>query len=307
MKPAPDSGTVPRWTGLRSMTGYGRGAADADGIRVVVEMASVNRRQLDVRLNLPRMLALREPVFIEMVRGRLTRGYLTANLTVDIAAAGELNDAILNEDKARAWVRVLRETAARLDLADDLQASILPGLPGVLPEGTGRELPPGVESVAVRAFDAALDALCSMRETEGVRLREDLSRRLNLLSELLDAIGQRAPEVAAACRELLQRRLAEAGEDAALEDEVFRRELLFYIGRCDVTEEITRLRSHFEQATGFLNATEPVGRTLDFLVQEMAREINTLGSKASDAAISRDVVGFKTELERFREQVQNVE
>lgn len=310
MPPIDERATAPSFGGvLRSMTGYGRGEAAADGIAAVAEISSLNRRQMDIRLHLPRGLAIRETTFIERVQRRLSRGQVSATVTVDATASGASAEPVqLPRRQAEVWITALRTIANDLKLSDDLGASHLLQLPGMLPSPSADAgLPPQAESLALCAFDAALDALCAMREQEGLRLRQDLALRLVRLQAYLDAIARRAPDVVIAWRNLLQRRLADAGQTVALEDETFRRELLVFATRADITEEITRLRSHFEQAEGFMQSAEPVGRALDFLAQEMAREINTLGAKAADAEISGQVVGFKTELDRFREQIQNVE
>ncbi len=300
------SGSKPVRHGLRSMTGYGRAEAVEGAFVAVAEISSVNRRQLDIRIHLPRCLALREVVFNDLVQTRLSRGHVTASvhLTSSDAMAG-VNG--LSRSQAHAAIEALRATAATLGLTDDLCASHLLQLTAVQRDAREPLTDAAAESAAVAAFTAALDALCDMRVVEGTRLGRDLTQRLESLRRRTERITTRAPEVAVAYRDLLQRRLAEAGHDAALEDEAFRRELLLFATRSDITEEITRLHSHFEQAADFLRSKQAVGRALDFLVQEISREINTLGSKASDARISREVVEFKTELDRFREQVQNVE
>lgn len=292
--------------GLRSMTGYGRGESTVGACTVIAEICSVNRRQLDIRLQLPRGLASRETVFTEKVRARLSRGQVTGSVQI-VASEGNAGVNGLSLAQCQAAIGALRETAASLGLPDDLRASHLlrlsadPGTPSFA------ETAATVESAAVTAFKDALETLCGVRTEEGGRLERDLKQRLECLRRHVDVIAARAPDVPVAYRALLQQRLEEAGHAGALEDEALRRELLLFATRSDITEEITRLRSHFEQADEFIRARGPAGRGLDFLAQEMAREINTLGVKAADARISREVVAFKTELERFREQVQNVE
>ncbi len=302
----PKNERKPSGCGLRSMTGYGRGKAEKGTCVAVAEIQSVNRRQLDIHLQLPRRPVLQEKVFHDLIQQRLSRGHVTAAIRLT-SQEREADVAGLTRTQMRTAVETLRCAAAALGLRDDLRASHLLSLPPESREDEGWESDADAENAAVAAFTQALDALCEMRAAEGDRLRCDLEQRLRALRGFLDRIRGRAPHVVAAYRELLQRRLAEAGHEAALEDEPFRRELLLFSTRSDITEETIRLDSHFEQARVFLESREPVGRTLDFLVQEMSREINTLGAKASDAQISRDVVAFKTELDRFREQVQNVE
>lgn len=286
------------------MTGYGRGESVHGAFTAVAEINSVNRRQLDVRLQLPHCLASRETRFAGLVKKRLSRGQVTGFVSLNAPAA---NKTGWSREQTRAIIEDLRETALELGLPDDLRASHLLQLSSLKRE-TNIETPhPDAEHAAVKAFEEALDALCVMRAREGERLRGELEQMLVRLQQRLDAIAARAPAVVSAYRSVLQRRLAEAEQDAALEDDAFRRELLLFASRSDVTEEITRLRSHFEQTSACLQGNQATGRALDFLAQEMSREINTLGAKAADVAITRMVVKFKTELDRFREQVQNME
>lgn len=292
--------------GLSSMTGYGRGEATEGACAAIAEICSVNRRQFDIRLQLPRCLALRETAFIEKARARLSRGHVTGSVQV-MSKNGNPGVNGLSLAQCQAAIGALRDAAASLGLRDDLCASHLLRLSAESGTPSFADSAATVESVAMTAFSEALEALCGMRVEEGARLERDLKQRLAWLRGRVDVIAARAPEVPVAHRALLQKRLEEAGHAGALEDDALRRELLLFATRSDITEELTRLRSHFEQADEFIRSRGPVGRALDFLVQEMGREINTLGVKAADARISREVVGFKTQLDRFREQVQNIE
>lgn len=292
---------------LCSMTGYGRGEAAAGGVKVSVELGSVNRKQFDVRLNLPRSMVALESAMAETVHGVISRGSVTGTVTVTVAAEKREQGCRVDRPLAAAYVRELRLCAKALGLADDLGASVLVRLPEVVQYHYIEEDVDRLRPVAVTALRRALSALVAMRRREGRALAEDLAGRFRHLAAQLGRIEKAAPEVAARYREALRVKLAGAGLHVAEHDGGVMKDVLLFAERSDVSEEITRLRSHLDQAAGLLRSREPVGRTLDFLAQEMFREINTIGSKANDLAIAKHVIQFKTELERIREQVQNIE
>ena len=293
---------------LMSMTGRGTGAAAGRLARVEVELSSVNRKQLDVDVGLPRFLSSFESRVQEIVQGRLSRGRVSGEIRVTWAEAAQAAGARVDLGLARATVTALRAAAKKLDLPDDLKASALLSLPGLVALEHGeRDLETLWPSVR-KALDAALAKLQAMRKKEGAALARDLQGRLATLRTLVGEIAARAPGVAETYRANLLKRIAAAlpGTDLA-GDERLLKEVALFADKADVAEELVRLDSHFRQADGLLKTGGVVGRTLDFLVQEMGREINTIGSKANDAEIARRVVACKAELERFREQVQNLE
>lgn len=292
---------------MRSMTGYGRGTATIGGVKVDVELSSVNRKQFDVRLNLPRSLAALESVMIEIIHGAVSRGHVTGTVSVAVSDRTRQQGCRVDGRLAAAYVRELRELARGLKIADDLGAAALLRLPEVVQYHYAEEDVSVVRPVAEQALRKALAALVRMRGKEGAALARDLSGRFRQLDGRLRLIARLAPGVAERYRGLLIERLQRAGMPNVKEDEAVMRDLALFADRCDISEEITRLESHLHQAGELSKSTEPVGRTLDFLAQEMFREINTIGSKANDIDIVKHVIHFKTELERVREQVQNVE
>ena len=291
-----------------SMTGRGTGAAAGRLARVEVELSSVNRKQLDVDVGLPRFLSSFESRVQELVQGRLSRGRVTGEIRVTWAEAAQAAGARVDLGLARATVTALRAAAKKLGLPDDLKASALLSLPGLVALEHGeRDLEALWPSVR-KALEAALAKLQAMRKKEGAALGRDLQGRLATLRTLVGEIAARAPRVAETYRANLLKRIAAALPDADLAgDERLLKEVALFADKADVTEELVRLDSHFRQAAGLLKTGGVVGRTLDFLVQEMGREINTIGSKANDGDVARRVVACKAELERFREQVQNIE
>lgn len=292
---------------LRSMTGYGRGAASARGIRVEVELNSVNRKQLEVRLNLPRSLASLESRAVELIQLAVSRGQVSGSVSVHVSEKVRKDSLQVDRALASAYVAELRRTAAALKLEDDLSASLLLELPDVVRYCGADQDADTVWPVLEKALKEALKRLVAMREKEGAALVADLRNRVDKLIGHLDAVKAEAPHVTSRYREALRKRLAEAGISASVEDPMMIRELAVFADRSDITEEITRLDSHMTQIHGLFKSAEPAGRTLDFLAQEMFREINTIGSKANEVLITRQVIEFKTELERIREQVQNIE
>lgn len=291
---------------LRSMTGFGAGSASGAGLKVCVELSSVNRKQLDVHVSLPRSLAMLDGRIQKRVQTVFSRGRISGAVRVELEERATGNVQV-QEALAEQYILRIRKVAKQLGLDDNLGADVLVRIPGLVQLEQAEFGADDVGSVLEDALDLALDAQTRMREEEGRALEMDLRTRLALLSEYVDTIEKLAPTVVPAYRQRLLDRLAAAKLDGLENDERIVKEVALFADRCDITEELTRLRSHLSQVEELLNMEEPVGRTLDFLCQELFREINTTGSKANEVEITREVVAFKTELERIREQVQNVE
>lgn len=292
---------------VRSMTGFGRGHAQAGGLRVDVEVSSVNRKQLDVLVTMPRPLQSLEPVVVEAVSASLSRGRIQVVVTVKALAARGVSPVQINTALARSCVAELRKLARQLDLAPEISIGELVRLPGIIDVREAGHDPESVQPVLVKALAKAIAALDAMRQREGRAMLADLNGRLAGLEGAVGVIAKRAPELAARFREALRARILAAATGLEIAEERIEKEVILYADRSDIAEELTRLRSHFGQARDLLKRREPAGRALDFLAQEIFREINTIGSKAGDPVVSSQVVTFKAELERFREQVQNIE
>ncbi len=292
---------------MKSMTGYGRGECSRDGFKVTVELSSVNRKSGEITLNLPRDLEPLEAQVRDEINKRIARGRLNVRVTLHAGTdAGAV--AQVNTDLARAYAAELSKLATELNLSGGVRLSDVLRAPGVLEAGEDAADAESFWPVVQAALLQALDALVKMREREGEHLAADLAARIELIRAAAGRISTQAPQVQVQFRARLVERIKAAGlEGVAADDERMLKEVVIFADRSDITEELTRLQSHFKQFADCLKAKEPVGRTLDFLSQEMNREINTIGSKAQDAVISREVVTVKAELERFREQVQNVE
>lgn len=291
---------------LKSMTGFGDGSASVDGIRVSVEISSVNRKQLDVNISLPRNLLTLDARVQSRVRKEFTRGRITGIVRMETPESSS-GTVKIDGRLAAEYVAGIRAVAGKLKLNDDLSAETIARLPGLV-SVEQEQLDAGRVAEALDgALDKALRSLGRMRLAEGRMLAADLRGRLVVLEGLIKEIKALAGNVVKMHRDKLFQRMAEAGLEDLASDERIVKEIALFADRCDISEELTRLKSHLAQARKLLRATEPAGRTLDFLCQEIFREINTIGSKANGIDITRQVVSFKTELERIREQVQNIE
>ncbi len=293
---------------MKSMTGYGWGDAVQNGFKITAELSSVNRKQSEISINLPRELEVLEAQIRDEINRRIARGRVTARVTLHAGEKGEGGQVRINHALAAAYIKNLRALARELKLSGEVTLDHLLRAPGVLE--ADQDVPdaedfwPAVE----KAVKQALEMMVAMREKEGAHLRKDIVKRIDTMRVSARRVQKRAPQVQVKYREQLMERIQNAGLEAVkVEEERILKEVIFFADRSDISEEITRLQSHFKQFDDCVNSREPVGRTLDFLAQEMNREINTIGSKANDAMISREVVVLKTELEKFREQAMNVE
>ncbi|MBN2302270.1 MAG: YicC family protein [Lentisphaerae bacterium] len=292
---------------LKSMTGFGRAVIKSAELSVTVELSSVNRKQLDVHISVPKKFAALESRVQATVKNYLARGAITGSVDIEEKRAGNSGVICIDEAAADAAVRAIRKTAARLGLRDDLTAQTLIALPDVIRRIDPKQDTQKIWLILDRALRKALSNLVKMRHSEGTALGKDIARRLRNLSQLLERIEKRASGAAQRYAQVLKRRLKDMGIPFGDQNQRLAREIVLFAERVDISEEITRLQSHFAQAGKLLVSNKPVGRTLEFLGQEIYREINTIGSKANDASISGNVIRFKTELDAFREQIQNVE
>jgi uncharacterized protein (TIGR00255 family) len=293
---------------MKSMTGYGRGECVQDGFQVAVELSSVNRKQAEISVALPRELEMVEAPLRDVVHRAVARGRVNVRVSLhttngNLAARKHIDVAL-----AKAYTAELVKLAKQLKLSGDVTLDQVLRAPGVFQTdeqlAESENLWPAIE----KALNQGLAALVKMRQREGSLLAKDLVLRIQVMRQAVAQIQKQAPKASENYRLALLARIQAAGlPNTAPDDERLLKEVVLFADRSDITEELTRLQSHFTQFADCCKSAEPVGRTLDFLAQEMNREINTIGSKANDALISREVVILKAELERFREQAQNVE
>lgn len=291
---------------MHSMTGFGSGEAIADGVAWRAEAGSVNRKQLEIVVNLPRELSELETTLRNRIAAKLSRGRVQVVIRADRGATSS-EKLVVNEALARQYAEGLSRLATGLNVPAAFTANDMVRWPGVFgieqSEVSAEHALPHIE----KAVDEALQNMINMRLKEGVHLKADISARLDALQSMFQAAEQMAPQVVERYRDALRQRLADAGLPLLLDDERLVKEIGLFADRCDITEEITRAASHITQFRTYMDSGEPVGRPLDFLSQELFREINTMGSKANHAQLAQLVVRAKTELEKIREQVQNIE
>ncbi len=295
---------------IRSMTGFGRASFSVDGVGFEVEVRSVNHRYLDLRVRLPRPLAELESEAKALLRESLQRGKV--ELVLALSSGAESRSRVrVDREAAEQYLEAARELAGEQEIAREWDVTSLLALPGVA-RFVEPELPRESLSTALRqGVASALATLESMRVSEGKALERELAARLENVLARLESLGERSGEVQSRVREKLRKRAVQLRNETGLLDEArLHQEIVIAADRLDFTEELVRLRSHVDQFRSIVadsGAGKPAGRRLDFLTQEMAREANTIGSKGSDAPISHDVVELKTEIERIREQVRNIE
>lgn len=290
---------------MQSMTGYGRCVAAEDGREMTVEVKSVNHRFLDTSCRLPRSIGFLDDAVRRGVCERLSRGHVDVFVNY-VNHRQDARTVQVDAQLACSYKKALEELAKALGQNSELSLSEYAKLPDVLTVVEGEEDQEVVSALFERALSGALDDLCAMRRREGESLRKDVLVKAAAIDELRAKIALRAPHVVEEYRDRLAQRLS-----ALLEGEIdearFATEVAIFADRAAIDEELVRLESHIAQIRSTAELSEPVGRKLDFLVQELNREVNTIGSKASDAEIAQCVVAAKGEIEKLREQVQNIE
>ncbi len=288
------------------MTGFGRGEATTDGWKIEVELSGVNRKQVDISVNLPNSIQEFEADVRKRLSEAVSRGRIGAKVTLTHSGGTE-NRLVFDQKMAAQYVEAAKTLSQSTGIETRLTAADLFRAPGLFKVEETIADPEDIKPALSEALEQALEQLIAMQTQEGDHLRSDLLARIDSIVEEVGKIEELAPTVKDSYRDSLHTRLAEAGLDVDLNDERLLREIGLFAERSDITEEITRIESHVTQFRSYIESDEAVGRPLDFLCQEFNRELNTIGSKANDAAIAQGVVNSKTELEKIREQVQNVQ
>ena len=291
---------------VKSMTGYGRARETLNGRDITVEVRSVNNRYLDCTVKVPRAYIFVEDAVKSHVQKAVSRGKVDVFITIDATAADETVVSV-NEPLARGYYQALTQLRDMFSLQDDLTAATLARFPDVLTVTKAEE---DLESVATdicAVLDDALAAYNAMRTTEGGKLSEDIAGRAATIEAVVGKVEERSPQTVAAYREKLLSRMQEVLQSTAVDENRILTEAAIFADKIAVDEETVRLRSHIAQLRTMLQSEQPIGRKLDFLIQEVNRECNTIGSKCNDLTIAQDVVNMKAEVEKIREQVQNIE
>lgn len=290
---------------MKSMTGYGRATSAIETLSLTVQVSSVNRKTLDLTIGLPEEWESMEPAIGELVRKFATRG----KVHVDIEVTGDKSamESTWDELAAAAALERLRNFAATQGVEFTPTPELLWQVANSQRRANSFPSADVAQADVLETVTTALRSFSAMRAREGESLLVDFIQRSTILQRHVEAVVTRAPQVPVNYREQLMKRLRDAGLDLDLNDERVLREIALFADRCDVSEEITRLRSHFEQFAALLKFEGEIGRKAEFLLQEIGREVNTIGSKANDVTIARAVIELKNELERVREQMANVE
>ena len=291
---------------VRSMTGYGRSQEIIDGLSVVVELKSVNHRFFEYSSRLPRGYGFLDDKLKTFLQQRVSRGKVDVFVQIHaLETAG--SEVVVDHGLAESYLNALRELSSRYELRDDVSAATLSRYPEVL---TVRQAEMDEEAVwaAVQTVTSfAVDRFVAMREVEGARMREDVLSRADTIRKAVALVEEKSPETVRAHMEKVETRIRELLDGVPVDEARLLNEAAVFADKVDVAEETVRLNSHLDQLEQLLNSNEAVGRKLDFLVQEINRETNTIGSKCSDLNLTRIVVDIKAEIEKIREQIQNIE
>jgi uncharacterized protein (TIGR00255 family) len=292
---------------IKSMTAYGRGETASEDLRFVVEIKSVNNRFRDFQIRIPKILQPLEDELKALLSSRISRGRVEVAIQMERQGSETTYDLELNLPLVRSYVRIFEQLGKDFGFSDRIGPDVLCQMRDVI-----QVIPQDLEAEEVReplknALIEALDSHQMMRLQEGKALNKDFLHRLDLMKTYMDEIEEQAPLVVETYRQRLKHKMESLSQEVELDKGRFIQEVAFFAEKCDITEEITRARSHIEQFRHYLASEGAVGRRLDFLLQEINREVNTMSAKASDASISAKVVEVKAELEKIKEQVQNVE
>ena len=291
---------------MKSMTGFGRGEASGKGYQVSVDISSVNRKQLDIRFATPKEALFLEAAVRSTVPEYLARGTVNIQMKINVTS-GSSNSIKFNDDLIKNYLEHIEQLQKDTGLSGELSMTDVLSLPGAVEPAENEISVDDLTEVAMESLKMALTNLVKAREVEGSHLKEDLIARKDALLEYVKELSEKSSGSVEQFRDKLIARINDAGLDMDLDSDRIHQEVVIYADRSDITEELVRLDGHLQQLGKLIEKKEPVGRELDFLMQELNREINTTSSKSSDSEIARLAVAIKAELERCREQIQNVE
>ena len=291
---------------VKSMTGYGRARQERNGRNITVEVRSVNNRYLDCTVKMPRAYIFAEDAMKALVQKYISRGKVDVFVTVDAVTADQTVVQV-NEPLARSYYQALSRLREMFSLEDELSASTLARFPDVLAVTKAEEDLEMISADICAVLEEALTAHRQMRSVEGEKLFSDIAGRADTIESVVAKVEERSPQTVSEYRARLEAKMREVLQSTTIDESRILTEAAIFADKIAVDEETVRLRSHLSQLRTMLSGDEPVGRKLDFLIQEVNRECNTIGSKCNDLTIARDVVNMNAEVEKIREQVQNIE
>ncbi|AKA69972.1 YicC/YloC family endoribonuclease [Clostridium scatologenes] len=291
---------------IKSMTGFGRGSTDQEGGRFTVEIKTVNHRYLDLNIKMPKVFIALEDRMRKLIKEKVNRGKIDVFITQNNYEKQGVN-AVLNEPLADSYVQCLNKIRDRYGIQENITVSLIAKFPEVITVKQEEEdLEILWESLRTPLEDA-VNMLVSMREKEGTKLQQNIFVKCDYIKSLLDKIEKRSPQIVMEYKQKLTTRLSELMQDYTIDESRIAMEIALFADKACLDEEIVRLNSHLIQVKDTLNLQEPIGRKLDFIVQEMNREANTIASKSNDLEITNHVLNIKNEIEKIREQIQNIE
>ena len=291
---------------MNSMTGFGRAEEEFGGQKINVEIKSVNHRFLDVNIRMPRFMLFLEEEVRKLIKANLVRGRV--DVFINYAATGESDKAVrVDIPLVKAYMEAVGKIEAECGIENDIKMSNIVRIPDVVVFDEAEKDEGELKALLMRVLQSAVDELKAARAKEGEQISGDIFMRLGLLSETVAKIEEKEPLVVEEYREKLKARLKEALEDSEIDEARFNSEIVYFADKCSITEEIVRLKSHIKNCGEALSGEAAGGRNMDFIIQEMNRELNTIGSKAQDIEITNSVLFGKGEVEKIREQVQNIE
>lgn len=291
---------------IKSMTGFGRSVKEIDGYVISVELKSVNHRYFEFSSRIPRQYGFLDDKMKSFVNSKVARGKVECFVSIE-ALNTESAEVVVNNTLASAYINALKEISATYGLKEDFGSSTISRFQDVLVVKKAEEDEEKLWSYVKVVAEDAIDKFIAMRAVEGEKMKNDIESRGKYIIDCVEFIEERSPQTVKEYNEKLVERVHELIGDATLDEARIIQEVAIYADKVAVAEETVRLRSHIEQLNTFIHSDEPVGRKMDFLVQEINRETNTIGSKANDVSIARKVVDMKAEIEKIREQIQNIE
>ncbi len=291
---------------MYSMTGYGKGEIEENGIKIVVEVKSVNHRFLDLGIKLPRLLISFEDSVRSQIKNRIARGHLDVFVNYK-DTTDELSNITYNQNLTDKYIQIAENIADKYNIPNDISVSNLFGLKNVIEEDDSELDSELLQKLISNALDIALDNLIIMRTNEGAKIESNLMEKLDILQDVATKIEDYAPIQVENYRSKLRSRIQEGLGDIAVDENKLMNEIVFYADKVATDEEFTRLKAHINHFKEIAEKGGAIGRSLDFITQELNREANTIGSKCSDLSVSNYVLTLKTEIEKIREQIQNIE
>ena len=290
---------------MKSMTGFGRASLESNGKNYIIEIKTVNNKYSDITVKSPKRLSFMEDKIRKQIANRITRGKVEVSVSF-FDFSNKSKNVVLNKEIAKEYIKQLREIADENNLSENISVVEIAKLPDIL-NSIDSDNDEEIASESLQCLNMALDSLIEMRKTEGENIKQDLLVRIERVQNLVDKIAENSKGIVEEYVSKLEKRVKEILKTDVVDENRIAQEAVIYADKTSIEEELTRLNSHIVQFKELVNSDGPVGKKLDFMIQEMNRETNTIGSKAGSGEITKAVIDLKVELEDIREQIQNIE